>query len=232
MNSRLTTAIPLTEKRSWLQLFKQCAIGCGAVVATTFVAYKLGVPLATAGFAYLIVVVITSLIYGIWQATFVSLLAVSCLNYFFIPPVLSFTVSDPRDWIALVSFQICALLVSRLSSREQRMARDANYQRIQMKKLYELSRGILLFDLHQPPGRQLVELVRRIFHADDVAIFDAGPALLDHEGPWSPEEQQTAKATYFTDRNEDDQDSRITQRVIRIGTTSIGAIAVRGESIR
>jgi two-component system sensor histidine kinase KdpD len=170
-----------------------------------------------------------SLTYGIWQATLVSLVAVSCLNYFFIPPILSFTVSDPRDWLALISFQVCALLVSRLSSREQKIARDANYQRIQMKKLYELSRGILLFDLHQPPGRQLVQLIRRIFLADDVAIFDAGPALMDHEGSWSIEEQQAAKATYFTDRNEDDPDSRFTQRVIRIGTTSIGAMAIRGD---
>src|ERR1035441_3025098 len=98
-----------------------------------------------------------------------------------------------------------------------------------MKKLFELSHGILLFDLHKAPGMQLVQLIRRIFLADDVAIFDADPALLDHEGSWTPEEQQIAKATYITDRNEDDQDIRTTQRVIRIGTASIGAMAIRGE---
>jgi two-component system sensor histidine kinase KdpD len=154
---------------------------------------------------------------------------VSCLNYFFIPPIFTFEVADERDWVALVSFQICALLVSRLSSREQRMARDANYQRIQMKKLYELSRGILLFDLHSPPGPQLVQLIRRTFYADDVAIFDADIARLDHEGTWSLEEQQIARAAYFSDRNEDDRDIRTTQRVIRIGSSLIGAIAIRGE---
>ena len=229
MTSRLTMAIPLTEKRSWMQLLWQCTIGCVAIAATTFVSYSLHFPLATAGFLYLLIVVVISLVYGIWQATFISLIAVSCLNYFFIPPVLSFSVSDQRDWIALVSFQVCALLVSRLSSREQRLARDANYQRIQMKKLYELSHGILLFDLHLPPGTQLVQLVRRIFHAEDVAIFDAELASLDHEGTWSPEEQQIAKAAYITDRSDDDQDARTTQRVIRIGTAAIGAMAIRGD---
>jgi two-component system sensor histidine kinase KdpD len=98
-----------------------------------------------------------------------------------------------------------------------------------MKKLYELSRGILLFDLHHPPGQQLVQLIRRIFLADDVAIFDAGPSLLDHEGSWSDEERQAAKAAYFTDRNEDEPENRFTQRVIRIGNMSIGAMAVRGD---
>jgi two-component system sensor histidine kinase KdpD len=221
--------IPLTEKRSWTQLLKQCATGCVAIAVLTFVAYKLHLPVATAGFIYLLVVVITSISYGIWQATFISLFAVTCLNYFFIPPIWSFTVSDDRDWIALISFQICALLVSRISSREQRMARDANYQRLQMKKLYELSRGSLLFDLHHPPGSQLVQLIRRIFQADDVAIFDANTILLNHEGTWSTEEQQIAKTTYLTDHNEDDNDTRTTQRVIRIGNQSIGAMAIRGE---
>ena len=229
MTSRLTMAIPLTEKRSWMQLLWQCALGCVIIAAATFLAYGLHFPLVTAGFIYLLVVVVVSLVYGIWQATFVSLIAVSCLNYFFIPPILSFSVSDPRDWIALVSFQVCALLVSKLSSREQTLARDANYQRIQMKKLYELSHGILLFDLHRPSGAQLVQLIRRIFLADDVAIFDAGPALLDHEGTWTPKEQQIAKAAYITDKSEDDQGTRTTQRVIRIGTVSIGGMAIRGD---
>jgi two-component system sensor histidine kinase KdpD len=220
---------PMTQRQPWLQILKQCMIGCGVIALVTLVAYRLHLPPATAGFAYLLIVVVTSLTCGIWQATLISLVAISCLNYFFIPPILSFTVSDPRDWIALVSFQVCALLVSRLSSREQNIARDANRQRIQMKKLYELSRGILLFDLHRPPGGQLVQLIRRIFLVEDVAIFDAGPGLLDHEGSWSKEEQQVAKAACFTDRNEDDPQTRFSQRVIRIGTRSIGALAIRGE---
>jgi two-component system, OmpR family, sensor histidine kinase KdpD len=229
MTSRLTMAIPLTEKRSWIRLTKQSAIGCAAIALVTFAGYRLHVPLATAGFMYLLIVVMASLAYGLWQATFISLVAVSCLNYFFIPPILSFSVSDERDWIALVSFQVCALLVSRLSSREQSLARDANYQRLEMKKLYELSHGILLFDLHRPAGAQLVQLIRRIFQAEGVAIFDADLAVQDQEGTWSPEEREIARSTYLTDTNGDDREARTTQRVIRIGTMSIGAMAIRGE---
>jgi len=229
MNSRLTMVIPLTEKRSWILLLKQCAIGCASIATITFVAFELRFPITTVGFIFLLAVIVATISYGVWQAIFLSLIAVSCLNYFFIPPIFSFTVADDRDWIALASFQICALVVSRLSSREQKIARDANYQRLQMKKLYELSRGILLFDLHHPPGSQLVELIRRIFQAEDVAIFDANSVLLNHEGSWSAEEQQIAKTTYLTDKNEDDHDTHTTQRVIRIGNFSIGAMAIRGE---
>jgi two-component system sensor histidine kinase KdpD len=221
--------VSLREKRSWMLLIRQCAIGCVSIAAITFLGYRFHVPLATAGFMYLIAVMTTALACGLWQAILVSLVAVSCLNYFFIPPILSFNLSDQRDWIALVSFQVCALLVSRLSSREQNLTRDANYQRLEMKKLYELSHGILLFDLYHPAGAQLVHLIRSIFQAEDVAIFDANLARLDHEGTWSREEREIAKATYLTDSNREVRESRLIQRAIRIGTSTIGGLAIRGE---
>src|SRR6202012_1672121 len=102
--------IPLTEKRSWLQLVWQCTVGCAGLAFVTFVGFELHVPLAAVGFIYLVVVVAAALLLGLWQGTFISLVAVSCLNYFFIPPVLSFSVADQRDWLALVPFQVCALL--------------------------------------------------------------------------------------------------------------------------
>ena len=119
MTSRLTMAIPLTEKRSWTLLIRQCLTGCVSVAVVTLVGYRLRVLPATAGFIYLLVVMLASLAYGLWPATFISLVAVSCLNYFLIPPVLSFSVSDPRDWIALISFQVCALLVSRRAKKDR-----------------------------------------------------------------------------------------------------------------
>ena len=75
--------IPLTEKRSWMQLLKQCAIGCAFVAALTFVAYKLHFPIATVGFIYLLVVIIASISYGVWQAIFLSLIAVILSELFF-----------------------------------------------------------------------------------------------------------------------------------------------------
>jgi two-component system sensor histidine kinase KdpD len=98
-----------------------------------------------------------------------------------------------------------------------------------MKRQFELSRGILIFDLHQPPGPQLAQLIQRIFLVRDVAIYDANLARLDHEGEWTLEEQQAAKTAYVTDRNEEDRATQTTLRVIRVGTSAIGAMAIRGE---
>ena len=222
-------AIALNEKRSWLMTLGQSAVGCGSLAGLTWIAYWLHLPPATVGFTYLAAVVVISLLYGIWQATLVSVVAVSCLNYFFTAPIFSFSVSDERDWIALLSFELCALLVSRLSSREKKLAKDANAQRIQMKKLYELSRGILLFDLQGPQGPQLAGLIQRTFAATDVAIFDGQLDRLDHIGAWSEEEQKIARTAFLTGKNEDHPEKLITQRAIRMRSATIGGLAIGGE---
>jgi len=231
MNARITAAITSLQKLSWVRILAECLYGCLAIAAATLATYVLHFPrpLATAGFIYLLIVVVASLVYGIWQAIIISLIADVCLIYFFIPPHMSMAVPYPRDWAALICFQVCSLLVSTLFSPEQRQARDANYQRIQMKTLYELSRGILVFDLRCPPGAQLVRLIRNIFHAEDVAIYDAALERLDHEGTWTPVEQRLAETTFLENGGKDDRSSRIAQRLICLGSTPIGAMAVRGD---
>jgi len=229
MTARQPVGFPAVTLASWPRPLRQCLASALAIVLLTVVGYKFHLLVSTVGFAYFFLIVITSIVYGIWQAIFSALIAVGCLNYFFIPPLLSFVVSDVRDWIALASFLISVLLVSRLSSRERKMARDANLQRIAMARLYELSRGILLFDLHAPPGQQLVQLIARTLAVEDVAIFDAGSSRLDHQGKWSPEESDVAKTAYLDDRDEDDPASHTTCRLVRVGGASVGAIAIRGR---
>ena len=75
-----------------------------------------------------------------------------CLNYFFVPPVYTFYVADPQNWVALITFESTALLVSRLSIQMEKQARTAILERGGMEKLYELSRRTLLMNPQQSPG--------------------------------------------------------------------------------
>ena len=83
----------------------------------TLCAFRLHLNLSTSGSLYFLVVVIVSVVWGFWEATVTSLVAVSCLNYFFVAPVLTWRISDPQNWAALGAFEITALIVSRLSTR-------------------------------------------------------------------------------------------------------------------
>ena len=207
----------------------QSAAGCWIIVLLGFSGYILHFNSAPIGFLFLLVVVSESILCGFWQATIVSILACACLDYLFYPPVLVFSITDPQDWVALGAFEFSALVVRRVSSREQRSSREASLQRIAMEQLYELSRSTLLINLRQPPGPQLVQLIQRIFKVEGVAIFNATAGQCDRVGHWSECELELAKECFFLNANDDDPTTHTAQRLLRVGSNTVGAIVVRGD---
>jgi C4-dicarboxylate-specific signal transduction histidine kinase len=97
----------------------QCLLGSIAVALLTFVCFRLQVRAGIAALAYLIVVVLLSATDAFVPSVFVSIIAVVCLNYFFIPPILSLRVGNPLDIIALVAFLGIAWLITRLMSQRK-----------------------------------------------------------------------------------------------------------------
>jgi two-component system sensor histidine kinase KdpD len=211
------------------QFIAETLVGCWVIALLTFAGYELHFNPAPVGFLFLLVVVCEAILCGFWQASVVSVLACLSLDYFFYPPLFHFTVNDPQDWVALGSFEISALLVSRLSSREQITSREAQLQRTSMEQLYELSRSTLLINLHQPPGPQLAHLIQRIFAAEAVAIFDVNSGACDAAGIWAEDEQGLAKECYLAQADDEDHVTRTSRRLLRVGSDSIGAIAIRGN---
>ena len=202
--------------------------GCWVVALLGFSGYVLHFGSAPVGFLFLLVVVSEAIVCGFWQATIVSFLACACLDYFFYPPTLTFNIVDPQDWVALGAFELSALVVSRVSSREQRSSRLASVQRAAMEHLYELSRSTLLINLHRQPGPQLTELIQRIFSAEAVAIYDANSCQCDRSGTWNDDEMDLAKDCFLIQADSHDSFTNTWLRVLRVGNESVGAIAIRG----
>jgi len=219
-----------TESRKrWLHFVGQSAAGCWVVLLLGFSGYVLHFSSAPVGFLFLIVVVSVAILCGFWQATVVSVTASLCLDYLFYPPSLSLNVNDPQDWVSLAAFEISALVVSRVSSREQRSTRDAALQRMAMEQLYELSRSTLLINLHQAPGPQLTELIQRIFVLEAVSIFDSNSGKTDSSGSWDEDEKGIARDCFFIHADQDDSLTQTSTRILRVGANSVGAIAIRGR---
>src|SRR5208283_3675401 len=185
------------------QFAGECLVGCWTIALLTFAGFVLHFNAAPVGFLFLLVVVCESILCGFWQASVVSVLACLSLDYFFYPPLFHFTVNDPQDWVALGSFEISGLLVSRLSSREQITSREAQLQRTSMEQLYELSRSTLLINLHQSPGPQLAHLIQRIFSAEGVAIFDVSSGRCDVAGTWAEGEENLAKECFLAQADDE-----------------------------
>ncbi len=80
------------------------------VAAITFFFFRL-VPVneTTAGFFYLVAILLIATAGGFVESAVASIVAMLCFNYFFLPPIRTFAVTDPRDWVALFAFLATSL---------------------------------------------------------------------------------------------------------------------------
>ena len=58
-----------------------------------------------------------------------SLAAMLCLNFFFLPPVGTFTIADPQNWVALFAFLAVSLVASNLSAVARARTEEARAAR-------------------------------------------------------------------------------------------------------
>ena len=104
----------------------------------------LSVSATTAALALLLVVLGTSTFGRLWIAIVVALAATLALNFFFLPPVGTFTIADPQNWIALFAFLATAVIACNLSAAAQARASDAIARRNEVTRLFDLTRDVLL----------------------------------------------------------------------------------------
>lgn len=90
----------------------------------------------TVALAFLLIVVFVATAWGSKPAVLASLLGVMSFNFFFLPPVHTFNISEPENWIAFVAFLITAITVGQLSSHAKRRAEEANAARKEIEGLY------------------------------------------------------------------------------------------------
>ena len=205
-------------------------LGVGAALSITCVAYNLRFNLSSATSLHLLLVTLIALQWGFLEASVVSLVSVACLDYFFTEPLFKFYMADSHDWVALVTFESVALIVTRLSNQVSRHARASETHGASLQKLYELSQSILLLDRQKPIEQQLASLIRDTFHVQGVALWNAYDLRISTHGICDVSEDEI-RCTYFTERNEDDALTHSSRRVLRSGTRAIGALVICGHSL-
>ena len=212
----------------------ECALGIVGVILAAAVAHWSGWLVPVAVLLYLLIVIPIALFCGFWQALIVSLSAVvvhSILNAG--EPHLhaqANPATDPANSVTLLIFVLVALVVSRLSARVTGHAREAESWGNQMHDLYELSRRTLKMNLHEEPGPQLADLVHEIFELEAVAVFDADLHDVYQAGYWAVDPQEMAQNVYYFETTDDDTETGLGRRVVRLGTVPVGSLLVRGDT--
>lgn len=126
----------------WTRLFERrwfgygTAVGGVAVVTGTLKLFGSHVNPTTVALVLLLVVLFVATGWGARPAVVASLFGVGCLNYFFLPPIGTFIINDPDNWVALCVFLITAVTAGQLSARARQRALEADAGRREIERLY------------------------------------------------------------------------------------------------
>ncbi|MBV8386316.1 MAG: sensor histidine kinase KdpD [Acidimicrobiia bacterium] len=141
---------------------------------------------------FLLFVVATTTIGGIWPGLLASVGGFLLLNWFFAPPIHTFTIGNTRDLLALIAFLVIAGVISALVNQVERRAADAARASARANALGHMAGTVL--EKADPLPDLAAELVSA-FGLDGASVLlrgDGGTwhsmAAAGHEPPRSPEE--------------------------------------------
>jgi two-component system, OmpR family, sensor histidine kinase KdpD len=183
----------------------------------------------TAGLIELVVVMLIAFRWGFPEAAVASVLALACLDYFYMPPIFSLYERDPQDWISSGIFVTIALTAGHFADRIKQKAIQTESERTRLEKLYLTSRDILMLDRRDEVGAQLTRLIAETFQADAVAVWDAREMRMDKAGKGTIPDDEV-RATYFHELSENDLVACKFKRVLRLGTRPVGSICIGSAS--
>jgi two-component system sensor histidine kinase KdpD len=91
---------------------------------------------------FLTAVLASAVTYGLWPSLFACVVSVLAYNFFFLPPLYTFTIADPENVVALFFFALVAAIASNLTSRVRAQAIAARQRAKTTEELYLFSRKL------------------------------------------------------------------------------------------
>ena len=127
---------------------------------------------------YLAVVILVALIGGLWPALGAAVLGSLLLNYYFTPPLYTFTIADKNNALALLFFLAVGALVSVLVERVVRRTTEASRASAEASVLAGLAGGILRGETSLP---EILGRARETFGLEALTLLERQ----DTAGAWS-----------------------------------------------
>ena len=118
--------------------------GTVSLALATWACLLLGLSSATAACVYLVVIVLLSLMDSFVTAAIFPVVAVACLDFFFLKPIFAFEVANSQDFTTLAAFLITSIVITSLVRRSRRLGQAHREQ----ARLLDLTRdSVLVRDL-------------------------------------------------------------------------------------
>lgn len=149
---------PVPAKTVRTEAARQRAFAWWPYVASTgYVAAALGaghvlhrvLALNNLALVFLTAVLASAVTGGLAPSLYASVISVLAFNYFFLPPLYTFTISDPENIVALLVFAVVSVIASNLTARVRAQAVTARLRAKTTEDLYQFSRklaGVVTMD--------------------------------------------------------------------------------------
>ena len=116
-----------------------------AVTLATLLVWALDTvaPILSLGVLYVFAVLPVAIAWGRVWALLVAVASMLAFNFFFLPPLHTFTLRDSANWFALLAYSVTAIVVSELSARSRRRAADAEQREREAALLATIAEHLL-----------------------------------------------------------------------------------------
>jgi two-component system, OmpR family, sensor histidine kinase KdpD len=184
----------------------------------------------TVALTLLVGILLVAANWGLRHSIYLSILSAAAFNFFFLPPVLTFTVGDGRNWVALFAFLVTGIVASQLAERARREATISRRRQREAERLYEFSQQMLVTG-------NVIDLLNVLPQMIAVTFNLAGAAVYlrqrDRVYRSSPDYMDVTAAELrdaaFTRDHRHDVERHVTLVPILLGTRPIGAVGITGE---
>lgn len=201
----------------------------GAVALITAFAYKMHLNAATAALMFIFGVLLASAYWGLRYAVTLALCGAASFDFFFLPPVGTFTINDTKNWIAFLAFLITALVATKLGDQARRETESAKQRRREVERLYALSQRLLTSENVLELLNALPGFVRDTFAVSDVAVIAADHPSIYRSPTNAQFDEKVLRSTLL--RGEPVTEGGIAYVPLRLGMRTVGAVSVSGKEL-
>ena len=200
-----------------------------AIGAITTVDFKLHVNHTTVALMFLVMVLLTSAYWGLRYAVVMAVCATAAFNFFFLPPIGTFTIADPQNWIALFAFLVTALVASNLAERARSEAEGAKQRRREVERLFGLSQRLLASENVLELLNALPLYVQETFSVGSVAVMAADHPTVYRSSVETKFDENILRSTLL--RGEPITQEGVSYVPLRLGMRTVGALSVTGDAL-
>lgn len=186
----------------------------------------------TVALALLLIVLSSATFFGRNPALLASFVAMLCFNYFFLPPLHTWTISEPQNLVAWAAFTITALVAGELSAYARRRARESERLYEELQAAFKSATQAEALRQSEKLKSALLDAVTHDLRTPLTSIKASVTTLLDSEGGHRTIELDSEGRAEFLDiiNEETDRLNKFIEGMVELARVEAGSVGATGLS--